>query len=661
MRFHILDNGLIAEHGHHDHFARGFLKAAREQGCEVTIHGCKALASSLKAELGARPTFATPQYDAISEDPIDGPLTDFMVRSRALARDLKALDGQVAPEDVLLLPTASAALLAAVRVWRQTAPVNPRLAALFHRTDEPWGPGSLSMALLRTAFGGLRKEGPETFWCAATNPTLAGRLEPVLERPLVVSNSLTWYALPLDPDRRPVSGDEIRVGFIGTGRQEKGGGYIPTIVAAALRLPTPYRFIVQGHGAALTALYQDIEGHPRLDLHREWLDEESFAELVRSLDVVVLPYLRAAYRPMVSGVLAVAAGYGKPCIVPTKTWMSQQLDAGLAAGVRVDEPGWRAIVQALEELAADLPAHRRSAMEAAPRARAAFGIEAMVAELRGWASSGAPPSPLPDVLPAPAARPSPAPDPRRPRALICCYGPRSGAVFTEVLAQGHAALRLTTRMRMGLLEEIEPDVHMTLAIDPNLDGFQVQRWHRLVRMVEDPRQAWVSGYLWRRDGSDAWCVDDRGAVPPAETWRPEAWKRSFLQRLGRVSYRQNLLDRDLAQGLMFDLDGAAAATLQALGGWRRTGSHIMTVKLEALETEQTETLRRIFAHLDYSPRAQVLAVRAMSEVDAFTWARPPSWREVLTPELLQAFEARYGGLISALGYPTSAGPRASVA
>ena len=675
MRFHILDNGLGEAHGHHDHFARGFIQAARAQGHEAVVYGQADMSPALMAEFGARPLFKGSQYLPLIEDPQDGPLIDFLERRRRLARELKALDGEVAPEDVVLLPTASPALLSATGIWRRGASVKPKVAALFHRTGEPWGAGTVATAICRTSVRPFSNDPPGRFWCAATNAVLAQRLREVFQRDVAWSAQLSWFVQPFGAAKAPEPGEDIRIGFIGTARQEKGGGLTPTIVRLGLQRNERYRFIVHGHGAELDSFYAGLKGHPRFELYKSWMDEQDFARLVRSLHVVVLPYERAAYAPMVSGILAMAAGYARPCAAPSGTWMARQIKAGRAAGVCFDSGHPLAVMKAVDQLVADLPAYQQAALEAAPKARAAFGIEGLVTDLARWA--GGEPAAQPAAKPA---RKSPAQNTavaaRPPQVLICCYHKTGTVLFGNLLQRLVKALGVNVQERPGRISALDPAAQVTLAWHSLFaDRFKLEPWLRVARIVRDPRDIWVSSYLYHRRCDEEWCVgEDFDATAPIRFPRvdfpfeplPEAQKRAYLKRLGGRSYQQNLLDRDQASGLQFELEGYTGLTLAAMRTWRFAGPQVLQLKLETINADFDGSMRRLFRHMTLSAKAQEIALAAAAAEDisrmsdeelakrSHVHSRSLSkWRDVLTPAQVEAFERRYGDLIEGLGYELS--------
>jgi hypothetical protein len=260
--------------------------------------------------------------------------------------------------------------------------------------------------------------------------------------------------------------------------------------------------------------------------------------------------------------------------------------------------------------------------------------------------------------------------------LIFTYHKSGTVLFQNVMQRVAAALGLTCETRFGRVDALDrrPDI---VVIGHSLLGFTLSRPFRGVRIVRDPRDIWVSGYLYHRSCPEGWCVntDFRTAAPigyPRVDFsirhRSERFKRDYLKRLAGRSYQQNLLDRDQASGLAFELAGYTAATLDAMRGWRKR-PEVIDIKLETIAAAFDATMRRIFVHLGFDAGQCEIALgcAAAEDVarmdDATLAARAhihgrelSKWRSFLTAEQVAAFERLHGDLIEALGYERAAPP-----
>jgi hypothetical protein len=258
-----------------------------------------------------------------------------------------------------------------------------------------------------------------------------------------------------------------------------------------------------------------------------------------------------------------------------------------------------------------------------------------------------------------------------PQLIVFSYHKTGTSLFLHVMTKVCARLGLTLVNHYGLVErlELEPDVillpHSTL-------GDPLDRPYRAIRLIRDPRDIWVSGYLYHRRCDEEWCRNtDMDPTPPIQWPRvdysfahwPEDWKRHYLERLGGKSYQQNLLDRSMADGLEFELEGYTGCTLATMGEWTLNGAEALDVKLEDVMADFDGSMRHIFGHFGFTADQSEVAlevahsedVRRMD--DAAIAARPqihsrtPSkWRDLLSAAQIARFEERYGDLIRELGY-----------
>ena len=250
---------------------------------------------------------------------------------------------------------------------------------------------------------------------------------------------------------------------------------------------------------------------------------------------------------------------------------------------------------------------------------------------------------------------------------------KTGTVLLEHIMRTVAGrLGLTIALHYGLVEKIEPAADIVLLphslVGPDFAG----RPFRAIRVVRDPRDIWVSGYLYHRRCREDWCTNvDFDPSPPILHPRvdfslqhyPESWKRAYLAGLGGKSYQRNLLERDQQAGLAFELAGFTGCTLEAMRSWQLATPDLLLVQLEAMTRDFDGAFAAIFEHLgfgdDEGAQAVELArphdVARMSDqavaqnrhIHSRTISR---WREFLSAAQIDEFERRYGDVIVNLGY-----------
>lgn len=202
------------------------------------------------------------------------------------------------------------------------------------------------------------------------------------------------------------------------------------------------------------------------------------------------------------------------------------------------------------------------------------------------------------------------------------------------------------------------------------------RSFRAVRSLRDPRDIWVSGYLYHRHCEEPWSIstdfDDRGPivfprVPIVFQHRRERWKRDYLCGLGGRSYQANLLERDRAAGLRFELDHYTGETLEAMRGWAHAADpRIRDVRMEEIAADFEGTMAGVFRHLGFPETvlSELLALAAREDVgrmDAATLEANrhihgrelSKWRGFLSTAEVRLIESRFGDVIERHGYRLS--------
>lgn len=130
----------------------------------------------------------------------------------------------------------------------------------------------------------------------------------------------------------------IRIGYVGDARSAKGFPLLPALVRRLLAENNlQVDFVFQCPGAASGIAQSQLpEGVPelielareetnRITLIQEKLSESDYAELMRVLDIVLVPYRSAGYVEPTSGIFAEALALAKPVVVPAGTWMAREL------------------------------------------------------------------------------------------------------------------------------------------------------------------------------------------------------------------------------------------------------------------------------------------------------------------------------------------------
>jgi len=260
------------------------------------------------------------------------------------------------------------------------------------------------------------------------------------------------------------------------------------------------------------------------------------------------------------------------------------------------------------------------------------------------------------------------------KILVFTYHKSGTVLFEKVMGRVGARLGLQVQIIYGRVTALNSAIDITIMAH-SLLGLRLKEPFRGIRILRDPRDIWVSGYLYHRRCSEGWCVNT-DMIPRSPIGYPhvplsmlhlsESTKRNFLNNLGGRSYQQNLLDRDLVAGLAFELSGYTATTLNAISEWQPR-QEVLDVKLEALVADYDATMVRIFNHLGLNEEQCAIAVELAAAEDVrrmdnvmldhhpHIFSRTLSkWRQILTVDQVVDFERKHGDLIKMLGYDLEA-------
>ncbi len=263
-----------------------------------------------------------------------------------------------------------------------------------------------------------------------------------------------------------------------------------------------------------------------------------------------------------------------------------------------------------------------------------------------------------------------------PQLIVFSYHKSGTSLFLHVMTKVSQRLGLTLVNQYGMVDRlgVEPDI---ILLPHSLLRGTLDRPYRAIRLIRDPRDIWVSGYLYHLRSDEEWCRNtDMDPTPPIQWpqvdysfahW-PEDWKRDYIERLGGRSYQQNLLDRSLADGLDFELDLYTGCTLAAMREWKLNQADALDVKLEDVMADFDDAMLRIFGHFGFTADQSQAALevarsedvrrmdhRALAERPQIYSRTISKWRDVLTADQIARFEERHGDLIRELGYEPAGG------
>ncbi len=254
---------------------------------------------------------------------------------------------------------------------------------------------------------------------------------------------------------------------------------------------------------------------------------------------------------------------------------------------------------------------------------------------------------------------------------IFCYHKVGTVLFTKIVQNIAPLFGWTVQSLPGLVGHVDRSKRVVLFIHSIVD-FELSSYpHKGIRLIRDPRDVWLSGYLYHRHCSEGWCINENfdvktpilfPQVPHSQQHRPEEWKQSYIAGLGGMSYQKNLLSRDEDAGLSFEMERYADWTISAMMSWKADPNTI-DLKIEDFMADFDGALTRVLRHLGMKeediPKALSVAaaedIRRMSDAQLagnnHIYSRSISkWQSMLTPRQIRKCELKYGSVIEQLGY-----------
>src|SRR5262249_37323907 len=136
-------------------------------------------------------------------------------------------------------------------------------------------------------------------------------------------------------------------------------------------------------------------------------------------------------------------------------------------------------------------------------------------------------------------------------------------------------------LHLGLVKCIDLSKQMVVFAHSLVDFELSAIPHKGVRLVRDPRDVWLSSYLYHQRCRERWCISENfdltspilaPRVPYSQQHRSEDWKRAYVEGLNGLSYQRNLLSRDADSGLDFEMNRYTDWTVEAMLAWKHDPS-----------------------------------------------------------------------------------------
>lgn len=348
----IIDSGMKNMGGHNFSYTRAVQSALEQKGFDVTVLANRSLSGDLVKATGYRPVFSFGAYDF---PPGNGKLRDFgylYAQSVIFSDELEQAFRRVVSDEPSLVfcHTVNDFELIGWNRFLSRRRLPGHLMILMRKT-----PGFKSCGWLKRRIHPYWRIKPH--YLNALHSRQKGRFvlvtdsEPLTEDySTIFRHRVVTLPIPVSEhilaDEQSPSGNgaqavnregRIRIGYLGDARASKG---FPLLPGLARRILSDTRleadFIIQCPNAPSEAnageqpagVRELIEvasrTNGRITLVHEALSETDYAKLIRSLDVVLVPYA-FGYEESTSGIFAEALALSKPVVVPSVTWMSREL------------------------------------------------------------------------------------------------------------------------------------------------------------------------------------------------------------------------------------------------------------------------------------------------------------------------------------------------
>ena len=137
----------------------------------------------------------------------------------------------------------------------------------------------------------------------------------------------------------------------------------------------------------------------------------------------------------------------------------------------------------------------------------------------------------------------------RPQSIVCTYHKTGTVLFNSIMTSVAARFGLKTAEYYGPVKRVDSTFDIVSLAHSLVDPDFASRPYRAIRVVRDPRDIWVSSYLYHLRWGEAWCTNTNFDPSPPIAYPqvdysfqhyPEPWKQKYLAWLGNRSYQQNL-------------------------------------------------------------------------------------------------------------------------
>ena len=330
MKLIILENNLRERLGHFLNSTIGLTNEAKRSPriSEVRVFCHKRASQEVRRLAAAKPLFRHVSWHRKS---YLSPSASMQRIGEVYSHECRRI-GDVAANDIILVPTAQENQVFGLGMFLASLPVQARPRAVLNFHVDNWTENAQRSIAIRDAFRALDKIGSGKVIVTAPTPELVNKLSkicgdiPARLYPLPQNYDLcvpdqTSYETAIDPI----------VAVMGRPIKRKGSADIANVILQVRKQSPKARFYVQCTATSPGVLR--MFGSPNVRIKIGGLSPQDYGRAICMANVVLMPYTTDAYKYRTSGIFADCAAYGKVAVVPDGTWMARQIENKHAAGV----------------------------------------------------------------------------------------------------------------------------------------------------------------------------------------------------------------------------------------------------------------------------------------------------------------------------------------
>jgi len=255
-------------------------------------------------------------------------------------------------------------------------------------------------------------------------------------------------------------------------------------------------------------------------------------------------------------------------------------------------------------------------------------------------------------------------------SFILTYHKVATVLCRKVLMASAERIGWRYNSEMGVSTDIASNTDLLHVIHGTTTDDFLDSGRRGIRIIRDPRDVIVSGFLYHQRCSELWCVNSdfsepdypHPQVPLPLAHRNLETREAFVSRLGGASYQKKIRGLEQNDGLIFEMDGFARITIDEMVSWRER-DNVMTIKMEDLVSDFDKSFDKMFRWLGIPDPSipiclEIARGHDMNRMREDQIASNPhistgklrKWEEYFSSQVMEAYEERFGDAHLTLGY-----------